>query len=69
MGVHRKLILDAILGQRDGEMRTSGYIDCRSEEDYAKAEDETRELITNLHPNGHLVANFFRIYKAPKLRE
>lgn len=69
MGSHKNLILDATLGWRDEEQRASGYVDCKTEEEYGNAEDEISDLISNLHPNGHLVASFFRNHKAPQLRE
>lgn len=68
MGNYKKLILDARLGRREGQERTSGYTDCRTAAEYNEDEGKIRQMIPSLHPNGHIVADFFRMHKADQLR-
>lgn len=67
MGSFRKIVIDAILGRRDGEQRLQGYVDCRTTEEYAKAETEICGLMTGLHPTGQISAAYFKTYEAPQL--
>lgn len=61
--------MNTILGSRNGNQRTRGFIVCKFSEEYDRAKAEIREMTSDMHPNGRLLAEYFRVHKAPQLRE
>lgn len=68
MTAYRKIVMNAILGRLEAEDRLQGFGDCRTLEEYAKAELETCDMMTDLHAKGHALASFSKTCKAPQLQ-